>query len=222
MSLGEESQGWGVRAMAQLKCIYSNAHSMGNKQEEVEAIVQQASYNFVANTDTWWDHSHDWSAAMDGYKLFGRDRQQRRGGDMALHMRECFDVVELGVGSDKVESLWIRIRGLANWQASWCYRPPTQDEETDEAFYKQLAGVTQSPALFLMEDFNFPDISCKYNTALRKQSRRFPECVEDIFLTQLVSEPTRGGAPLDLLFMNRGVVGDMGYGGRESSWPEWP
>jgi len=38
--------------------------------------------------------------------------------------------------------------------------------------------------------------------------------VEDNFLTQLVSEPTRGGASLDLLFANReGLVGDV-VGGR--------
>jgi len=29
-----------VRQGVHLKCIYSNAHSMGNKQEELEAIVQ--------------------------------------------------------------------------------------------------------------------------------------------------------------------------------------
>jgi len=34
--------------------------------------------------------------------------------------------------------------------------------------------------------------------------------VEDNFLTQLVSEPTRGGASLDLLFINsEGLVGDV-------------
>jgi len=38
--------------------------------------------------------------------------------------------------------------------------------------------------------------------------------VEDNFLTQLVSEPTRGGAPLDLLFTNReGLVRDVVVGG---------
>ena len=51
--------GLGVRAMAQLKCICTSAHSMGNKQEELEAIVQQAGYDLVVITDTWWDHSHD-------------------------------------------------------------------------------------------------------------------------------------------------------------------
>jgi len=38
--------------------------------------------------------------------------------------------------------------------------------------------------------------------------------VEDNFLTQLVSEPTRAGASLDLLFINRvGLVGDVAVRG---------
>ncbi|KAK4806905.1 hypothetical protein QYF61_012626 [Mycteria americana] len=72
----------------------------------------------------------------------------------------------------------------------------------------------KSLALVLVGDFNLPDVCWKYNTAERKQSRRFLERVADNFLTQLVSEPTREGAPLDLLFTNReGLVSDVMVGG---------
>ncbi|GAB0203638.1 receptor-type tyrosine-protein phosphatase zeta [Grus japonensis] len=86
-----------VKLKAQLKCIYTNARSMGNKQEELEAIVQQDSYDLVAITETWWDDSYDGTAAMDSYKLFRRDRHGRRGGGVALYVRECFDCIELMV-----------------------------------------------------------------------------------------------------------------------------
>jgi len=39
-----------------------------------------------------------------------------------------------------------------------CYRPPNQDEEVDEAFYKQLAEVSQSLALVLVQYFHLPDV----------------------------------------------------------------
>ena len=45
--------GLGVRPMTQLKCIYTNACSMGNKQEELEAIVQQTNYDLIAINETW-------------------------------------------------------------------------------------------------------------------------------------------------------------------------
>ncbi|KAK4818289.1 hypothetical protein QYF61_010431 [Mycteria americana] len=125
-------------SIAQLKCIYTNVCSMGNKHEELEVSAQQEIYYIVVITETWWDDSHNWSAAMDGYKLLRRDREGRRG-----------------------------------------------------------------------------NVCWKYSTAERKQFTRFLECVEDNFLTQLVSEPTREGTPLDLLFVNReGLVGDVMVGGR--------
>ncbi|KAK4826282.1 hypothetical protein QYF61_007129 [Mycteria americana] len=206
-----------ARTTAQLKCLYTNARSMGNKQEELEAIVHQENYDMVAITETWWGDSHNWSAVMDGYKLFRRDRRGRRGGGVALYVRESLDSLELDDGDDRVECLWVRIRGKANKAdivVGVCYRPPNQDEETDELFYKQLGEASRSLALVLVGDFNLPDVCWKYNTAERKQSRRFLERVAENFLTQLVSEPTREGAPLDLLFTNRdGLVSDVMVGG---------
>ena len=52
---------------AQLRCFYTNAHSMGNKEEELETIVWSESYDTVTITETWWNDSHSWSAVMDDY-----------------------------------------------------------------------------------------------------------------------------------------------------------
>lgn len=49
---------------------------------------------------------------MDGYKLFRKDGQGKMGGGVALSVSVC--VVELRAGNDKVECLWVRIRGRAN------------------------------------------------------------------------------------------------------------
>ncbi|KAF4803570.1 nipped-B-like protein [Turdus rufiventris] len=43
----------------QLNCIYTNAHSMGSKQEELEAMVQQGNYDIVAIMETWRDDLYD-------------------------------------------------------------------------------------------------------------------------------------------------------------------
>ncbi|PKU28504.1 nipped-b-like protein [Limosa lapponica baueri] len=104
----------GVKSGAQLKCIYTNARSMGNKQDELEAIVRQDSYDVVTITETWWDDGHDWNAAMNGYKLLRRNRQRRRGGGVALNSRECFECMELDSSDDEVECSWVRMKGKAN------------------------------------------------------------------------------------------------------------
>ena len=98
---------------------------------------------------------------MDGYNFFRRGGQGRKGGGVALYIKVCFDVEELGTGNDEIELLWINIR----WKAcrgdiflGVYYRPPDQDEEMHEAFCEQPAEVAPLPAFILMGDFNFPDV----------------------------------------------------------------
>ena len=80
-------------------------------------------------------------------------------------MREQLECIELGPGASEevVESLWVRIKGQAHKgdiTVGVYYRPPDQEEEeVDEAFYRQLQAASQSQALVLMGDFNHPDLS---------------------------------------------------------------
>ena len=59
---------------AQLKCLYANAHSVENKQEELETLICLENYDLVAITETWWDDSHNWNTTVEGYCIFRRDR----------------------------------------------------------------------------------------------------------------------------------------------------
>ncbi|RMC06694.1 hypothetical protein DUI87_16135 [Hirundo rustica rustica] len=100
----------------------------------------------------------------------------------------------------KMEHLKVqKIKGLLEFLIS-------QEEEVDNLCYQQLENVSRSSALVLVGDFNLPDICWELNTAEKRQSRKFLECMEDNFLSQLVGEPTRGGTMLDLLFVNGDVV----------------
>jgi len=47
---------------------------------------------------------------MDGYKLFRRDRRGKRGGGVALYVRDCCDCIELDDCDDKVECLWVKMK----------------------------------------------------------------------------------------------------------------
>jgi len=51
---------------------------MSNKplllEHQLEATMLLESCDLVAITETWWDKSHDWSVAINGYRLFRRDR----------------------------------------------------------------------------------------------------------------------------------------------------
>lgn len=78
---------------------------------------------------------------MDGSKLLRRDRQGKTGGGVALCVRKGLNCLELNNDDDRVECLWVRIRGKFNKArilVGVCYRAPSQDGEADEIFYKQL------------------------------------------------------------------------------------
>ncbi|PKU42733.1 glycerol kinase [Limosa lapponica baueri] len=65
-----------------------------------------------------------------------------------------------------------------------------------------------------MGDFKHPDICWKDNTAGHMKSRKFLECVNDNFLLQMIEEPTRKGAMLDLVLTNKeGLVGNVKFKG---------
>lgn len=106
-----------ARSTGELKCIHANAHRMGSKQEELEAIVQQENHDIVTIAETWWNDLCDWSAAVDGYRLLRRNRQGKRGRGVALYVRECISCLEINAVSEKVECLWVKIGGrqLISW-----------------------------------------------------------------------------------------------------------
>ncbi|GAB0178727.1 hypothetical protein GRJ2_000338000 [Grus japonensis] len=114
---------------------------------------------------------------------------------------------------EPTESLWVRIKGRAgpgDIIAGVCYRPPEQGDQADEALYRQIGAASHSQALVLMRDCNHPDICWTDNTEEYKQSRKFLECVNDNFLLQVIEEPTRRSAMLNLVLTNKeGLVGDV-------------
>ncbi|KAF4805399.1 hypothetical protein TURU_001090 [Turdus rufiventris] len=115
-------------------------------------MLQQQSYDIVAIVETWWDDSHNWSTALDGYELFRRDRKGRRGGGMALYIREAFDAIGIEMNDDEVECLWVGIKGKANKADTLqgvCYHLPNQEEEVDNLNYKQLDNISDHQPLFL-------------------------------------------------------------------------
>ncbi|KAK4818300.1 LOW QUALITY PROTEIN: hypothetical protein QYF61_010762 [Mycteria americana] len=91
------------------------------------------------------------------------------------------------------------------------YRLPSQNISTAELFYRQLGEISGSIALVLMGDFNCPDINWEYPSAGKSRSWKFLKFVgDDNFLSQVLSEPARKDALLDLLFVNReGLMGDV-------------
>lgn len=68
------------------------------------------------------------------------DKLGRWGGKVALYMEEQVEYMELCWRDEPAERLWVRISGQTNTVNSVgvSYRPPSQEKEADEAFFRQL------------------------------------------------------------------------------------
>ncbi|GAB0205919.1 hypothetical protein GRJ2_003057500 [Grus japonensis] len=158
-------------------------------------------YDLIGITEMWWDGSYDWSVGMEGCRPFRKDRQGRQGGGVALYVNDQLKCMELHLGMEEELT-----------KSSWgvCYRPPDQGDQADETLYRQIGAASHSQALVLMGDFNHPDICWRGNTAGHKQSGKILECVDDNFLLQVIEEPTRRGAMLDLVLIKKErLIGDV-------------
>lgn len=94
---------------AHLKCVF--AHSTGNKQEELEMCTNLQGSDVTGITEMWWEGCDDWSAGMDGCRLFRKDRQGSWGGGVCDQL-ECMEL-HMGMGEEPRQSLWIGIKGRA-------------------------------------------------------------------------------------------------------------
>jgi len=107
-----------------------------------------------------------------------------------------------------------------------CCTPPDQEEEMDEALYRQIGAASCSQALVVMEDFIHSSVCWRDNTAGHKQSRRFLESIDNSLFLQMTEDTVRKGALLDFLLSNKeGLVGDVnvkgGLGGSEHEMVEF-
>lgn len=62
-----------------------------------------------------------------------------------MYIMEGLDCTELTVDNDTVESLWVSSKGQANEVdfAVGVYRLPSQDDNTDDLFFKELPPKLQ-------------------------------------------------------------------------------
>lgn len=117
--------------------------------------------------------SHNWSAAMDAYKLFRRDQQGRGGRGVVLNAGECLSCFKMfNYSDDKVECLWVRIW----WKANKAENPGgsllQNTQQGSRGRWNTLLAAGRSVTIPSPHSPGGLQLSRKYNTAERKQSMR--------------------------------------------------
>lgn len=189
-----------------LKCLYLNARSLKNKFLEFEAAVINGSYDIVGITETWFGEEDGDEYIIEGYKLFRRDRLNRRGGGVALYVKENLNVQEITeIGQVlSCEDIWVRLIGEheTGLNIGVCYRPPALDSTLNEMLFERIRQSCRLGKTLIMGDFNYPAIDWDLVKAQGREEVEFLDVVNDNFMLQYVNKPTRGNAILDLVLCN--------------------
>ncbi|XP_063797776.1 mucin-2-like [Pseudophryne corroboree] len=154
-----------ARRNTYLNYIYVNARSLTAKKGELEILATSIQYDIIGITETWWDESHDWSIYMEGYKLFRRDRSNKRGGGVCLYLKQFLkpdvrkDIHEENVNT--VEMLWVEItcggKVKKKIVVGLCYKPPGINISDEEMLLKQTDKAAGAGDVIVMGDFNYPE-----------------------------------------------------------------
>lgn len=100
-NLGETTQ-------KQLRCLYTNARSLGNTMEELELLMQEVKPDIIGVMETWWNSSHNWNMGIEGYVLFRKDRNKRKNGGAAWYINDVVECKQVRSDEmDKIESVCV-------------------------------------------------------------------------------------------------------------------
>jgi hypothetical protein len=160
----------------------------------------------IGVTETWAKNDIDDSELyLNGYVMFRKDRENQsdRGhgaGGVMLYVKEEIHATERkDIQDDKFrESIWCEIRThKEKFLIGVCYRVPDTNEEVNNGLFALLNRVSKENVV-IMGDFNY-HIDWESMEAERLQDEKFLNCINNNFLTQHITKPTRGNNILDLV-----------------------
>ena len=124
-----------ARAENKLSVYYTNCRSILNKIDLLKGLTCVEEINIIASTENWLDITgkvFNPEVKIDGSALFHKDRENRRGGGVALYVRDTLQCcINSKIKTDnKTESLWMDIKeGSQSVVLGLVYRPPSASQE---------------------------------------------------------------------------------------------
>ena len=95
----------------------------------------------------------DSEVRIDGYTLFYKDRENRRGGGVALYVRDTLQCcTNSKIKTDnKTESLWVDIKqGSESIVLGLVYRPPNASQEINSSLWQEINRASRHRQICLL------------------------------------------------------------------------
>ena len=170
---------------------------------------------FLAITETHLQEQFDAEVCVENYTILRTDRNRRKGGGVALYIKNeiLYDHAGTVSFSDEVNELLMTTLVKEKLIVVLLYRPP-DETENNPARFKNLINLIKDyikdrhEDILLIGDFNFPKIIWDSNTLggrtsnEKAQGEILLDFINEYSMTQTVKAPTRKNNTLDLVITN--------------------
>lgn len=178
-----------------LRVYYCNAHSIRNKFSELHSIAYTETFDIIVISESWLKtRTRDLLSqySIKGYKIVSNERENRPGGGILVYISERLKFTEIKINNMPIEIniIALEIKVFRNtFKLISIYRPPHQTVEIDSLFYNSLSNLISENTIFI-GDFNNPSVNFNLLEG-QGEGKRLLEFMENMYLEQYVTEPTR-------------------------------
>ncbi len=127
-----------------------------------------------------------------------------QGGGAICYVKNKYPAVKITKeDSEKYDTVYVELETSKHNKIAigTVYRPPKQQATDDATLYEEIHTITQNRQSIIIGDFNCSNIDWTTMHGDRRGNRLL-EMLEDTFLTQVVTQPTRENYLLDLVLVS--------------------
>ena len=201
-----------------IKLCSININSIRGEKLELQSFLEISGFDLVAIQEAKIDSSVLNAELLPpelGYSIFRKDHVMGGGGVLLAVKSDLNPTPCLILDITPPESIWMKIASKGHVHYFGCYcRPPDEHYEEIQSLNNQLGQICSfhppqsQPSIRVMGDFNFRKID--WETHLTKEGEVLRhsygliliDIMQDHYLDQLITFPTREDKILDLIFTN--------------------
>ena len=179
-----------------------NIRSLLPKKAQLDILLSNTNLDFLALSESWLSASiEDNLVSFPGFKLFRKDRPDKRGGGIVLYIKDKFQCEEITLPDGCMECLGIKIVFANKMPLNIVviYKPPKENDNN----FTQLNHIIKTlgdKELIIIGDFNI-------NWLNKQTSAKLKQTCSKSGLSQLINSPTRiskfSNTTTDLIFTNK-------------------
>ena len=182
-----------------LKVCHQNIQSLLPKIDQVRVSLEShKGISILGITESHLSNNVcDTEIAIDGYKLYRKDRQnKRRGGGVLVCLADYLLALRReGLGKPDLEAIWVELiqphsKGIL---LGTFYQPPDGSDFLDVEFMSSFENVLEVANAEMKEVIMMGDLKCNFLPGARCQgeTRKLKSVLQSMNMTQVVNEPTR-------------------------------